>query len=78
MNKSKEKSNNKCLVLGDNQWFERYLNICKTIYNTGSDQNELYLDILKDLCNDYIDDNIVIHLLSILEQMVPLLDNIDK
>lgn len=64
----------KSLVLGDNQWFEKYLNICKNIYNTNCDENDVYLDILKDLCTDSIGDNIVVHLLSLLEQMVAFFD----
>jgi hypothetical protein len=42
------------------------------------ESNGLYLDILKDLCNDNIRDDVVIHLLAIIEQMVPLFNDSDE
>jgi len=75
MSKTKEKVIQSS-VLGE-KWFDNYLKICSTL-NKSINDNCLYLDILKDLCSDHISDNVVIHLLSIIEQMVPLFDHLDK
>jgi len=74
MSKVKEKVI-QSIVLGDsNHWFDNYFKICRMT----DESNGLYLDILKDLCNDYISDNVVIHLLAIIEQMVPLFNDSDE
>ncbi|XP_054168801.1 uncharacterized protein LOC128966025, partial [Oppia nitens] len=99
MSDTKDKlSDTRSIVLGGNRWFDRYVDICKSIHRSSSivdiidgvsvggngddgshtNDSELYLDVLKDLCNDSIGDNLVIHLLSCIEQMVPNFDNIDK
>lgn len=77
MSKSKNKHKLVESVLLGADWLNNYLTICRT-NGKRLDANGFYLDILKELFEDNIDDSVVIHLLAVIEQNVHLLDCDDK
>lgn len=72
---------NKIMVAEDSNWIERYIET--SIHLSFGDYDkvffeEVHLDILRDLCNDQVPSDYVLHLLSLLELLIPLLDSEDK
>lgn len=54
-------------LLGKN-WYEAYLGYLKGLI--AFDPYAFYLDVLKDLYEDFVPDNVVVHLLALLEANV--------
>lgn len=75
--------NRNCSLLNplEKNWPERFVEISTHICFGDYDVvwfEDIHLDILKDLCNECLDDNVSIQLLSLLEQLVILFDSADK
>lgn len=65
----------------DPNWIDRYVEISTHLAFGDYDPNwfdDVHFDILRDLCNENLQSNYVVHLLTLLELMVPFLDSEDK
>lgn len=65
----------------DPNWIDRYVEISTHLsfgdYDTAWFE-DVHFDILRDLCNENLHSNYVLHLLTLLELMEPFLDSEDK
>ena len=77
---TKLKSRN-ILVVNDLNWIDRFVEISNHLSFGDYDKawfEEVHLDILRDLCNEQLPTDLIIHLLALLELIMPLLDSEDK
>jgi len=60
---------------------ERYVEITNHLVFGDFDQSwfdDIYLDLLRDLCDESLGEDFLAHLLALLEMMIPYLDSEDK
>ena len=65
----------------DPNWIERYVDISNHLSFGDFDQtwfDDIYFDLLRDLCDETLSEDYLAHLLALLEMMTPFLDTEDK
>lgn len=65
----------------DPNWIDRYVEVSTHLSFGDIDKSwfeDVHLDILRDICNEDLHSDYILHLLTLLELMVPFLDSEDK
>ena len=69
------------LIASDPNWIDKYVDISTHLCFGDYDKawfEDVHLDILRDLCNEDLQSDFALHLLTLLELIIPLLDSEDK